>query len=209
MELKLAQNFVEDVFQNSLNVVYWAIFHQPVTWERLQAKNVPSTLLKNRMLDCRPNFALWFHSYGICFLSPCIRRRSQCTIKLCKSNHVEEWGTVVGGPRAGVVEGGGAWNDPVLCLQLLHLLCVSPIIETYLQEAGPAGMFPAGGISRINQANPLFLPPGEDRQPWAPVTVSTLCGSLAVGRSQQGFLEERTWNQEEGAKLRRNNAKFV
>ena len=26
--------------------------------ERLQAKNVPSTLLKNRMLDCRPSFVL-------------------------------------------------------------------------------------------------------------------------------------------------------
>ena len=77
-----------------------------------------------------------------------------------------------------------------------------------LQEAGPAGMFPVGGISRINQANPLFLPPGEDRQPWAPVIVSTLCVSLAVDRSQQGCLEEMTWNiRKIGAKLR--NANFV
>ena len=39
---------------------------------------------------------------------------------------MEEWGTVVGGPRAGVVEGGGAWNDPVsvssFCLCSVSLL---------------------------------------------------------------------------------------
>ena len=80
----------------------------------------------------------------------------------------------------------------MFCLQLLLLLCVSPVIETYLQEAGPAGMFSAGEMSRINQANPLFLPPGEDRRPWAPVTVSTLCVSLAGGLSQQGCLEKMT-----------------
>ena len=92
----------------------------------------------------------------------------------------------------------------VFCLQLLPLLCVSPVIETHLQEAGPAGMFSARGISRINQARMLFLPPGKERQPWAPVTVSALCGSLAVGRSQQGFLEERTWNiRTRGPKLRK------
>ena len=54
---------------------------------------------------------------------------------------------------AGVVGGGGARGgmiDSVFCLQLLPLLCVSPVIETYLQEAGPAGMFSAGGMSRIN-----------------------------------------------------------
>ena len=61
-----------------------------------------------------------------------------------------------------------------------------------LQEAGPAGMFSAGGMSKINKANPLFLPPGEGGRPWAPVTVSTLCVSLAGGLSQQGCLEEMT-----------------
>ena len=97
----------------------------------------------------------------------------------------------------------------VFCLQLLPLLCVFPVIETHLQEAGPAGMFSAGGISRINQARTLFLPPGEDRQPWAPVTVSALCGSLAVGRSQQGFLKKRTWNIRIKGPNSGNNAKFV
>ena len=78
---------------------------------------------------------------------------------------MEERGTVVGGHGTGVVEGGGAWNDPVsvssFCLCSVSLL----LSKLILQEAGPAGMFPVGGISRINQANPLSLPPGEDSRP--------------------------------------------
>ena len=135
--------------------------------ERLQAKNVPSTLLKNRMLDCRSSFVLW-HSYGLCDASV----RSQCIIRLYNSNHMGEKGTMVGSHGWGGEWwkwwGGGEWGYVIhkpqpryyialvvapasLCYGSdLRLCYVSPAIETWSPGSRDGGDVFSWGISKIN-----------------------------------------------------------
>ena len=107
---------------------------------------------------------------------------------------------MVGSPGAWVVGGGGAEGG------YFNLLCVSTsgfcpcsvsLLSSKLifRKPGRRECFQLGEYQELTRPATVFLPPGEDRQSWAPCTVSALCISLAVGHSQEGFPEKKTWNE--------------